>query len=146
MAENKTQPTKAKVADFLAGIDDSQKKKDCQIIAKIMREATGKRAVMWGDSIVGFGQYHYKYASGLEGDFMVTGYSPRKQNLVIYIMPGFKKYSALLKKLGKHKHSSSCLYIKRLSDADEKVLAQLVSRSVKDMCRMYETNIKQDKG
>ena len=137
MAENKTQPTKASVADFLQSVDDVQKRKDCQAIAKMMREITGKRARMWGDSIVGYGEYHYKYASGREGDFLVTGYSPRKQNISIYIMPGFKQYGALIKKLGKHKHSVSCLYIKRLSDIDEKVLYQLIEKSVEDMDRIY---------
>lgn len=99
---------------------------------------------MWGDSIVGYGQYHYHYDSGREGDFLVTGFSPRKQNLSIYIMPGFKKYQTLLNRLGKHKHSVSCLYIKRLSDIDEHVLAQLIKRSVQEMRRMYPTNILKD--
>ena len=139
MAENKTRPTTKSSVDFLKSIEDPQKRKDCQAIAKMMREATGKRAKMWGDTIVGYGEYHYKYDSGREGDFMVTGFSPRKQNITIYIMPGFKKYDALMKMLGKHKNSVSCLYIKRLSDIDEKILKQLIERSVRDMKKMYKT-------
>lgn len=139
MAANKTRPTNKSTAEFIKSIDDPQKRKDCQAIAKMMRAATGKRAKMWGDTIVGFGEYHYKYDSGREGDFMVTGLSPRKQNITIYIMPGFKKYEAILKKLGKYKNSVSCLYIKRLSDVDENVLRKLIERSVKDMQKMYKT-------
>jgi len=107
-----------------------------------MRAATGKRAVIWGDSIVGFGQYHYRYDSGREGNHLITGFSARKQNLVIYIMPGFRNYGALMKKLGKHKHSVSCLYIKRLSDTDIDVLTALIERSVMDMKKSYTTNLK----
>lgn len=138
MAENKTKPTGRSTTNFLKSIDDSQKRKDCQAIGGMMREITGKRAKMWGDTIVGFGEYHYKYESGREGDFLVTGYSPRKQNLSIYIMPGFSQYSALLAKLGKHKHSVSCLYIKQMSDIDGQVLYKLIERSVKDMRRLYK--------
>ncbi len=87
-----------------------------------MREITGNRAKMWGDSIVGFGKYHYKYKSGCEGDWFITGFSPCKQNLTVYIMPGFSKYQSLLKKLGKHKTSVSCLYLKSLTDIDQTVL------------------------
>ena len=141
MADNKTQPTNASVAEFIQSIDDPVKRKACQSIARIMRLATRKRAVMWGESIVGFGQYHYRYDSGREGDFMVTGFSPRKQNIVIYIMPGFGKYEALLKKLGKHTHSVSCLYLKKYEDINESVLEQLIQRAVKDMKKLYPTNL-----
>ena len=105
----------------------------------MMRKATGKRAKMWGPSIVGFGTYHYKYASGREGDFLMTGFSPRKQALTVYVIPGFEHFETLMKKLGKYKTGKSCLYIKRLSDVDEKILEQLINRSVKYMREHYET-------
>jgi hypothetical protein len=104
----------------------------------MMREATGKRAKMWGTSIVGFDKYDYKYESGRCGTFMLTGFSPRAQNISVYIMPGFKKFGALMKKLGKHKTGKSCLYIKRLADVDQKVLSRLIKESVKEMRRIYE--------
>ena len=139
MAENKTQPTKLSVTEFIKAIDDPQKRADARKVAAMMRKATGKRAKMWGPSIVGFGTYHYKYASGREGDFMVAGFSPRKQALTVYIMAGFSKYDALMKKLGKYKTGKSCLYIKRLSDVDEAVLQKLIDESVKYMRKNYET-------
>lgn len=139
MAENKTQPTKSSVTEFIKAIDDPQKRADARKVAAMMRKATGKRAKMWGSSIVGYGTYHYKYASGREGDFMVAGFSPRKQALTVYIMAGFSKYDALMKKLGKYKTGKSCLYIKRLSDVDEAVLQQLIDESVTYMRKNYET-------
>lgn len=139
VAKNKTQPTRASVTEFIKAIDDPQKRADVRKVAAMMRKATGKRAKMWGSSIVGYGTYHYKYASGREGDFMVTGFSPRKQALTVYIMAGFSKYDSLMKKLGKYKTGKSCLYIKRLSDVDEAVLQQLIDESVKYMRKNYET-------
>ena len=139
MADNKTQPTKASVTEFIKAIDDPQKRADARKVAAMMRKATGKRAKMWGSSIVGYGTYHYKYASGREGDFMMAGFSPRKQALTVYIVAGFSKYGALMKKLGKYKTGKSCLYIKRLSDVDEAVLQQLIEESVKYMRKNYET-------
>ncbi len=137
MAGNKTVATRASSAQFMKKIDNPQRRKDCEELAKLMREVTGKRGKMWGDSIVGFGQYHYKYESGREGDFFWTGFSPRKQNLAIYITPGFKNYGALMKKLGKHKHSVSCLYVNKLEDLDKGVLKKLIERSVKDIRKKY---------
>ena len=137
MAENKTKQTKASVAAFLNAVDDPRKRADAKKIAAIMRRATGNNAKMWGSSLVGYGKYHYKYDSGREGDFMLTGFSPRKQNLAIYIMPGFKDFDALMKKLGKYKTGKSCLYIRKLEDVDEKVLEQLITRSVKVMRKRY---------
>ena len=137
MAENKTQPTGASVTAFLNAIDDPRKKKDARKVASMMRRATGHRAKMWGPSIVGYGKYHYKYDSGREGDFMLTGFSPRKQALTVYIMPGFDEFPALMKKLGKYTTGKSCLYIKKLEDVDEKVLEQLIERSVKVMRKRY---------
>ena len=131
MAELKTQKNKASVSAFLNSITDDQQRKDAKTIAKIMREATGKKATMWGDSIVGFGQYDYKYASGHGGSWPLIGFSPRKGNLSLYIMDGFKERAALLKKLGKHKTGRACLYIKRLEDIDLGVLKKLIAASVK---------------
>ena len=139
MAENKTKPTKQSVVAFINGIDDKQKRADVKTVAAMMRKATGARAVMWGPGIVGYGQYHYQYASGREGDFMLTGFSPRKQALTVYIIPGFKPFDSMMKKLGKYKTGKSCLYIKRLSDIDEAVLERLISVSVKHMQKNYET-------
>jgi len=140
MAENKTRASKASVAAFLNAIDDKRKKADAKKVAAMMRRATACRAKMWGTSIVGFGQYHYKYASGREGNWALTGFSPRKQNLAVYIMPGFKQFDSLMKKLGKHKTGKSCLYLKTLDDVDESVLEKLIHQSVKLMRKRY--NIK----
>jgi len=139
MAEPKTKQTSASVAAFLNGIKDKQKRADAKKVASMMRAATGSRAKMWGTAIVGFGSYHYKYASGREGDWMLVGFSPRKQSLTLYIMPGFKAFDTLMAKLGKHSTGKSCLYIKRLSDVDEKVLEKLIVESVKFMRSKYET-------
>lgn len=138
MAELKTKASNASVAAFLKTVDDEQKRKDSREVMALMREVTGKRAKMWGISIVGFGTYHYRRRSGQEGDWPVTGFSPRKQYLTIYIMPGFSRYGALMKKLGKYKTGKSCLYLKRLDDVDRKVLRRLVTRSVADMRKMYD--------
>ena len=139
MAELKTKPTKASVAAFLSAVDDPEKRKDARKVGAMMRRATGSRAKMWGTSIVGYGVYEYRNPSGHSGEWMLTGYSPRKQALTVYIMPGFGKYGSLLKKLGKHKHSKSCLYIKRLADVDADVLEELITRSVAAMKQNYRT-------
>ena len=130
MVELKTKQNKASVTGFLRGIEDPQRRKDCRTVLELMKEVTGSRPKMWGDSMVGFGSYHYKYASGREGDWFVTGFSPRKANLTLYIMAGFSRYKELLAKLGKHKTGKSCLYIKRLADVDLAILRQLVEDSV----------------
>ena len=137
MAELKTKENKASVSRFINSIEDPQKRADCKKIATLMREATGKRAKMWGDSIVGYGKYDYRYRSGRSGTWMLTGFSPRARNITVYIMPGFGKFAPLLKKLGKHKTAKSCLYIKRLDDVDEKVLSALITDSVREMQRIY---------
>lgn len=139
MAENKTKATRASVTTFMNSIDDTQMRADARKVAAMMRRATGKRAKMWGASIVGYGTYHYRYASGREGDFMITGFSPRKQALTVYIMPGFTPFDKLMAKLGKYKTGKSCLYIKRLSDIDEIVLERLIGDSVEHMRKKYET-------
>jgi hypothetical protein len=133
MAEIKTQPTKEKVKDFLARVTDEKRRHDCQVIVDIMSRATGAKPEMWGASIVGFGRYRYKYESGREGEWMVTGFSPRKNDLTLYIMGGFESIPELMKRLGKHKTAKSCLYIKKLDDVDLDVLRELVAKSVATM-------------
>lgn len=133
MAEAKTKPTKASVTQFLNKIPDAARREDCFAIAKMMEEITGSKPQMWGPSIVGFGTYHYKYASGHEGDWPLTGFSPRKQDLTLYLMIGFDKYDELMSQLGKHKKSKACLYIKRLSDIHVPTLKKLIKVSLKDL-------------
>ncbi len=133
MAELKTRPNDQSVEAFLNSVEQGQKRDDSFAILELMEEATGEEAKMWGDSIVGFGTYRYKYASGREGDWMLTGFSPRRQNLTLYIMSGFDEYDALLDKLGKHKTGKSCLYINKLADVDVETLKELVRRSAEHM-------------
>ncbi len=137
MAENKTKPTVQRVSEFIAGIEDKQKRADCRELTKLMSGITGNRAKMWGSSMVGYGKYHYKYESGREGDFFLTGFSPRKQALVIYIVSGFDIHPELMEKLGKYKIGKSCLYVKKLDDLDREVLAQLVEESVAYIRKKY---------
>jgi len=139
MSQLKTQPNDADVRAFLDEIEEEAKKADSLAILNMMQEATGEPAKMWGKSIIGFGQYHYKYASGREGDWFLTGFSPRKQQFSLYIMAGFDPYDDLLKQLGKHKTGKSCLYIKRLSDVDQEVLNELIKASVSYMKKTYHT-------
>jgi hypothetical protein len=135
MAELKTKRNKGDVEAFLNNVSDEKKRQDSFTILELMKQVTGKKPEMWGDSIVGFGSYHYKYASGREGDWFVTGFSPRKQNLTLYIMSGFDEYDQLLSKLGKHSTGKSCLYIKKIEDVDVDVLTELVKKSVDHMER-----------
>ncbi|GAB4251141.1 MAG: hypothetical protein Kow0027_14910 [Saprospiraceae bacterium] len=137
---NKTQPHDGSVEDFLNSVEDEQKRKDAWQVLNMMKEITGYEPVLWGPSIVGFGTYHYKYESGREGDFMRTGFSPRKTALTVYIMPGFGRYEELMAKLGKYKTGKSCLYIKRLSDVDLGVLRELIAESVAYMDEKYPRN------
>jgi uncharacterized protein DUF1801 len=131
MPEAKTKQTKQSVAKFIKDIPDAETRADCQTIAKLMQEATGAEGKMWGSSIVGFGTYHYKYASGREGDWPIIGFSPRKQNLTLYISIGFDKQGDLLKKLGKHSLGKGCLYIKHLSGVDLPTLKKLIKVAAK---------------
>ena len=133
MAELKTKVNDASVTDFLNGIKDEEKRADCFEILKLMKQVTKEEPKMWGASIVGFGSYHYKGASGREGDWFTVGFSPRKQNLTLYLMGGFEPHTELLKKLGKYKTSVGCLYLKKLDDVDKKVLKELVTKTVKRM-------------
>ncbi|MGH7468734.1 MAG: DUF1801 domain-containing protein [Longimicrobiales bacterium] len=135
MSELKTRPTSASVAEFLESIPDEARRKDCQAIARMMQEATKAEPKMWGPSIIGFGDFRYQGASG-STDWFVAGFSPRKQNLTLYIMTGFARYSTLMAKLGKHSTGKSCLYFKRLADVDHAVLKTLIEESVKHVATL----------
>jgi len=136
MAENKTKETKASVDKFINSIKDENVRKDCYTIIDLMKSVTKAEPKMWGTSIIGFDSYHYKYESGREGDICVAGFSPRKQNLTIYLMPGFDKQKDYLKKLGKCKTSKVCLYIKSLKDVDLKILRKMIDTSYKEMKKL----------
>lgn len=131
MAEVKTKPTKQSLKDFLSSIADKQARADCEVIAKMMEAATGSRPVMWGSSIVGFGTRKIKYAGGREADWPLIGFSPRKQNLTLYIGLGDGFDADLLPKLGKHGVGKGCLYIKRLEDVDAPTLKKLIAAAAK---------------
>lgn len=133
MSDLKTKQNEQSVDAFLEQVPDERKRADSYRILEIMKAATGEEPKMWGDSIVGFGSYHYKYESGREGDWFLTGFSPRKRNLTLYIMPGFDDYSEILDDLGKYKTGKSCLYINKLEDVELEVLEKLVNRSVEHM-------------
>lgn len=130
MAELKTKQNDQDVAAYLNGIADEQRRRDCLTILELMREVTGAEPNMWGDNIVGFGRHHYRYASGREGDWFLTGFSPRKQNLTLYLASGFDRHAELLQRLGKHSVGKACLYIKRLDQIDLPTLRELIERSV----------------
>ena len=133
MTELKTKLNDASVTAFLNKIEDEEKRADSFEILKLMRQVTKQEPKMWGSSIIGFGSYHYKGAGGREGDWFITGFSPRKQNLTLYLMGSFNTHTDLLKKLGKYKTSVGCLYVKKLEDIDVKVLKELIKKSVKVM-------------
>ncbi len=133
MAEPKTRPDDASINEFLQGVENEQRRKDSFEVLDLMKRATGEEPVMWGGSIVGFGSYHYTYASGREGDWLAAGFSPRKQALTLYIMSGFSKHDELMSRLGKHTTGKSCLYIKKLTDIDMDVLEELVRLSVESV-------------
>ena len=134
-AELKTKETNASVDAFIAKQPEAIAA-DCRTIMQLMKKATGEEARMWGPGIVGYGRYAYKYETGREGEWMITGFSPRKANLTLYIMMGFEEEAALMEKLGKHTTGKSCLYIKKLSDVDLKVLEKLIVKGVKAMAKM----------
>lgn len=131
MAELKTKVNDQSVTAFLEANADEKRRSDCFTILEMMKKATGAEPKMWGDSIVGFGSYHYKYASGQEGDWLLTGFSPRKQALTLYLMSGFTDFEDLLSRLGKYKTGKGCLYIKKLADVDQTILQELIDQSVK---------------
>lgn len=130
MAEAKTTPTKASVTAFLAKVKDPAMRADCDAVVALMSGVTKAPPVLWGTSIVGFGAYHYKYASGRQGDWPLVGFSPRAKQLVLYVMPGCEGYDALMKALGPVKCGVSCIYVKRLSDLDQPALKRLIAASV----------------
>lgn len=135
--KNKTEETDASVEAFLDGVSPDQKRRDSVILNETMKRITGCEAKMWGPTMVGFGSYHYKYDSGREGDYFRTGFSPRKQNLAVYIMPGFDKFEPLLAKLGKYRTGKSCLYINKLDDVDFATLEELITNAFQLMARKY---------
>ncbi len=137
MAEPKTKRNATSVAAFLNRVENEERRKDCRTVLAMMKQITGSKPAMWGTSIVGFGSYHYVYASGREGDWPLTGFSPRKQDLTLYIMAGFDRYKPLMAKLGKYRTGKSCLYVKRIADIDLQVLKRLVTESVRHMRKAY---------
>ncbi|MDH4043756.1 MAG: DUF1801 domain-containing protein [Gemmatimonadota bacterium] len=137
MTAVKTARTTASVNRFLKTITDERRRADCLAVLRIMKRVTRTDPAMWGTSIVGFGSYRYRYASGREGDWPITGFSPRKQALTVYVMTGFKRYPQLMEKLGKHSTGSSCLYIKHLEDVDLVVLEDLIRESVHHLKETY---------
>ncbi|MDE0128818.1 MAG: DUF1801 domain-containing protein [Gammaproteobacteria bacterium] len=134
---NKTRPTGAGVDTFLDAVENERRREDARTVKAMMERITGWEPRMWGPSIVGFGEYHYRYESGREGDFLITGFSPRKKALTIYIMPGFARYDALMARLGKFRTGRSCLYINKLDDVDLSVLEELIASSVQYMVGKY---------
>ncbi|TCL08420.1 uncharacterized protein DUF1801 [Shimia isoporae] len=133
MSGNKTVPTGQDVPAFLATIEPARRRDDGLALLDLFGRVTGFEAKMWGPSIVGFGRYHYRYESGRTGDFLATGFSPRKANLSIYIMPGYQDYSDILDRLGKHKMGKSCLYINKLADVNMEVLEELIRTGLRDL-------------
>jgi hypothetical protein len=137
MSEAKTRPTSKSVERFLAGVENDRRRDDSFRMLEIMREITGEEPKMWGPSIVGFGSYHYRYASGREGDWMLTGFSPRKSSLTVYIMAGFSRYDELMAGLGKFKTGKSCLYINKLDDVHLPTLKKLIRESVRHVANAH---------
>jgi hypothetical protein len=137
MAELKTKKTTASVDDFIAAIPDENRRRDCIRIAKMMERTTKAKAKMWGPNIVGFGDYHYVYESGREGDWFKVGFSPRKNDLTLYVMAGFERYEEIMKRLGKYKTGKSCLYLKKLDDVDQSALRELIEESVRYIGMRY---------
>lgn len=138
MAGNKTVANETSVDAFIDSVADERKRADSRELIELMRTITGSGPKMWGSSLVGFGQYHYTYASGREGDFFITGFSPRKTALTVYVMPGFDRYKDQLERLGPHKTGKSCLYLKNLDAVDRDVLEEIISDSVQHMREKYE--------
>lgn len=139
MAENKTAQTDENPSDFIAGVEHRVRRADAEVLLDMMTRVTGCPPTMWGPSIIGFGRYRYSYDSGREGEFMLTGFSPRKANLVIYILPGYDDLSEELDLLGKHRLGKSCLYVNKLADIDMAILERIVADGVAAMRESYET-------
>ena len=137
MTENKTKESDASVDAFLDAVENDERRTDCKTLLNLMAEVTGSEPRMWGSSMIGFGSYHYRYASGREGDWFITGFSPRKKALTLYIMPGFDGYDDLMGRLGKHTSGKACIYVRRLDDIDLEVLKEMVLASVLHMRAQY---------
>ncbi|MEM9349049.1 MAG: DUF1801 domain-containing protein [Pseudomonadota bacterium] len=137
MSENKTQITEVDPGDFIAGVEHPTRRADAEVLDAMFRRLTGWTPRMWGPSLIGYGSYHYRYESGREGDMLATGFSPRKANLSLYIMPGYAGFHGLLDRLGKHKHGKACLYINKLADVDMAVLEELVEAGLRDLSSKY---------
>ncbi len=137
MAENKTKPHNASVPAFLKAVENETRRRDALTINEMMKRITGEKPTMWGPTMVGFGNYHYTYASGREGDYFLTGFSPRKASLVLYIMPGYGQFDDIMVRLGKYKTGRACLYINKLADIDLAVLEELITASVAWMRNKY---------
>ena len=138
-ADNKTKPTKVSVREFVESVEHDTRRKDAKALLKIFKDVTGMTPQMWGPSLIGYGRYHYKYESGREGESMMTGFSPRKANLVLYIMPGYLDLEEKLSRLGKHKLGKACLYINKLADVDTDVLEEIIAYGVDYMKANYKT-------
>lgn len=138
MSGNKTVPTGASVEEFLTAVTPERRAGQARTLDRLFRAVTGYSPVMWGPSIIGYGRYHYVYDSGREGDFLATGFSPRKANLSIYIMPGYQDYSSILGRLGKHRTGRSCLYVNQLEDIDLTVLGELIRTGLSDLNRRWQ--------
>jgi hypothetical protein len=139
MATNKTQPTAVDPAGFVAAVEHPVRRADAETLLELMTRVTGCQPRMWGRSMIGFGRYHYRYDSGREGDFMLTGFSPRKANLVVYVLPGYDDIGDQLELLGKHRLGKSCLYINKLADIDIDVLERIIADGVSQMRQTHET-------
>ncbi|WP_424939222.1 DUF1801 domain-containing protein [Aliiroseovarius sp. S253] len=137
MAQNKTTPTDLTAENFIASVEPASKQEDAKVLDQLFQSVTGYKAVMWGPSIIGYGQYHYDYDSGRQGDFLATGFSPRKARHSIYIMPGYADYGDILARLGKHKMGKSCLYVNKLADIDLDVLAELIRAGLADLDKKW---------
>ena len=135
--ENKTKSTDATVEDFLAGVEPEKKREEARVLDQLFRKVTGWQPVMWGPAIIGYGSYHYKYASGREGDMCATGFSPRKAQHSVYVLPGYADFGDYLDRLGKHTIGKSCLYFKKLEDIDLDVLAELIEAGLEDLGQKY---------
>jgi hypothetical protein len=138
MAELKTQRNDQSVENFLNAVTDEKRRQDCYTVLKLMKQITRAEPEMWGNSIVGFGSYRFKYASGREGDWPLTGFSPRQQNLTLYILSGFSRYDTLMNKLGKYKTGKSCLYVNKIEDIDLGVLGDLIKSSAEHLAKYYK--------
>jgi hypothetical protein len=137
MAENKTQPTSQNVADFISAVQHPTRRADAETLDALFRKITGWEPKLWGPTIIGYGQYHYTYESGHSGDAIATGFSPRKANLVLYIMPGYADFQPILDRIGKYKLGKSCLYINKLADVDLDVVAEIIRAGLDDLAKRW---------